>query len=64
MLSLQRMGTADLTVTADTPLYSVFRSAAGRTYLAYNAGAAPITVTFSDGIKLAVPPHALAHKAP
>lgn len=59
MLSLQHLGTADLSVSADTPLYSVFRDGASRTYLAYNAGAAPLAVTFSDGTKLTVPPHAL-----
>ncbi len=59
MLSLQRLGAADFGVTADTPLYSVFRNATGRTYLAYNAGAAPLAVTFSDGTKLTVPPRAL-----
>jgi endoglucanase Acf2 len=64
MLSLQHMGTADLSVTADTPLFSVFRNAAGRTYLACNAGADPIDVTFSDGVRLKVSPHALAQKTP
>ena len=64
MLSLQHMGTADLSVSADTPFYSVFRNAGGRTHLAYNAGAVPIVVTFSDGVRLDVPPHALARKAP
>ena len=60
MLALQAMGTADLDVLADTPLYSVFRAADGRmTYLAYNAGSVPITVKFSDGKVLTVPPHVL-----
>ena len=65
LLSLQRMGTADLSVTADTTLFSVFRKPDGaKTYLAYNAGSAPITVHFSDGVQLAVPPRTLAQKAP
>lgn len=56
MLSLQRMGTPDFTVTADTALYSVFRRADGaRTYLAFNAGSTAITVRFSDGTQLQVP---------
>ena len=48
-------------VTADTPLYAVFRDAAGaRTYLAYNARATALNVTFSTGQVLAVAPHSLA----
>ncbi|MEO5687775.1 MAG: glycosyl hydrolase [Burkholderiaceae bacterium] len=62
MLSLQRMGTADLSVTADTALYSVFRNAGVRTYLAYNAGANTIDVTFSDGMHVAVPAHSLVRQ--
>jgi endoglucanase Acf2 len=63
MLSLQHMGTANLSVTADTPLFSVFDKAGKRTYLAYNAGAAPLAVTFSDGMTMTVPAHALAQQA-
>ena len=49
MLSLQEMGTPDPSVTANTALYSVFKQADGRkTYLAYNAGKAPLEVAFSD----------------
>jgi len=60
MLSLQDMGTPDFSVTADTPLYGVFKRADGRkTYLAYNAGTAPINVKFSDGKSLTVAPKAL-----
>jgi hypothetical protein len=55
------MGTPDFNVTADTPLYSVFRGADGRkTYLAYNATKAPISVRFSDGKVLQVAPMSLA----
>ena len=61
MLALQAMGTPDLTVTADTPLFQVFRRADGRkTYLAFNAGKAPIKATFSDGKQLTVAPGQLA----
>lgn len=61
LLSLKEMGPADFSVTADTPLYSVFKNPGGaRTYLAYNAGAAPIHVTFSDGKGLDVPAKSLA----
>ena len=61
LLSLQAMGTPDFGVTADTPLFSVFRRADGqRTYLAFNAGKAPATVRFSDGKVLEVAPSSLA----
>jgi endoglucanase Acf2 len=61
LLSLGEMGTPDFSVSADTPLYSVFKRADGRrTYLAYNAGKAPIEVRFSDGKTLAVAPGTLA----
>ena len=61
MLSLQQMGTPDFSVTADTPLFAVFRRAeGGKTYLAYNAGAVAISVRFSDGKQLSVAPGSLA----
>ena len=60
MLSLQEMGLPDFGVTADTTLYSVFKRPDGRrTYLAYNAGKAPLNVRFSDGKTLTVEPGAL-----
>jgi hypothetical protein len=60
MLSLQDMGTPDFGVTADTTLYSVFKRPDGhKTYLAYNAGKAPINVKFSDGKSLTVAPGTL-----
>lgn len=55
LLSLRDMGTPDASVHADTALYAVFRKSDGqRTYLAYNAAARPITVSFSDGARLEV----------
>jgi hypothetical protein len=61
LLSLQQMGPPDFSVTADTPLYSVFKRADGaRTYLAFNAGKTPIEVRFSDGKTLSVAPGKLA----
>jgi endoglucanase Acf2 len=61
LLSLEQMGAPDFTITADTPLYSVFKRADGRrTYLAYNAGKAPLEVRFSDGKILTVQPRQLA----
>jgi endoglucanase Acf2 len=61
LLSLAAMGAPDTGITADTTLYQVFKRPDGRrTYLAYNAGKTPITVRFSDGRQLAVPPGQLA----
>ena len=61
MLSLNEMGTPDFSVSADTPLHQVFKRADGRkTYLAFNASKAPISVKFSDGQTLDVPAGKLA----
>jgi endoglucanase Acf2 len=61
LLSLAEMGAPDPEVSADTPFYTVFRRADGRrTYLAFNAGKAPLTVRFSDGQTLVVAPGQLA----
>jgi len=61
MLSLQSMGVPDYSVGADTALFQVFKRPDGRrTYLAYNASKAPISVRFSDGTVLPVAPGALA----
>ncbi len=59
-LALMEMGKPDFTITADTPLYSVFKRADGRTtYLAFNATANPLPVRFSDGKTLTVAPRSL-----
>jgi endoglucanase Acf2 len=61
LMSLQQMGAVDLSVTANTTLYSVFKRAdGGKTYLAFNAGKTPIQVKFSDGKTLTVEPGKLA----
>ena len=61
LLSLQQMGAVDVSVTANTTFYSVFKRAdGGKTYLAFNAGTAPIRVAFSDGKALDVAPGKLA----
>jgi endoglucanase Acf2 len=58
--SLKEMGTPDFTVTADTPLYAVFKDETGkRTYLAYNARSTPIQVKFSTGTTVDVPARSL-----
>jgi endoglucanase Acf2 len=58
--SLKEMGSPDFSVTADTPLFAVFKKADGtRTYLAYNARSEPIRVTFSSGKVVEVPAKSL-----
>jgi hypothetical protein len=60
MLSLQQMGLPDFSVRANTPLFAVFKQPDGRkTYLAYNAGSAPMDVKFTDGKTLTVAPRTL-----
>jgi endoglucanase Acf2 len=55
--SLAELGAPDTSVTANTTLYQVFKRPDGRRhYLAFNAGPAPISVRFSDGRQLEVPP--------
>ncbi len=54
-------GHIDTTVTADSPLYAVFKSGKTRTYLAYNAGKDPLTVKFSDGAKLKLQGHSYGY---
>jgi len=54
--NLQALGQVDESVTANTPLYRVFRTAGGvRTHAAFNPGSSSITVNFSDGASFAVP---------
>lgn len=61
LLSLAGLGAPDTSITADTTLYQVFKRPDGkRSYLAFNAGKAPLTVRFSDGRQLEVPPGRLA----
>lgn len=61
LLSLAELGAPDTSITADTTLYQVFKRPDGqRSYLAFNAGKAPLTVRFSDGRQLEVAPGRLA----
>jgi hypothetical protein len=61
MLALNAMGTPDLSVTANVPLFQVFKRPDGsKTYLAFNAGKVPLKVSFSDGKVLDVAPGSLA----
>ncbi|HPF35485.1 MAG TPA: glycosyl hydrolase [Candidatus Krumholzibacteria bacterium] len=61
LYNLKAMGRVDTTVLADIATYAVFRDGAGdRTYVAYNAGDAERTVTFTDGFTLTAGPGELA----
>jgi endoglucanase Acf2 len=56
LMSLNEMGVPDQSISANTPLYSVFKRPDGKlTYLAFNARKTPITVKFSSGKVLEVP---------
>jgi endoglucanase Acf2 len=50
--NLAALGQVDPGVTADSPLYAVFRKGSKRTYSTYNVSAQTRTVTFSDGFKI------------
>jgi endoglucanase Acf2 len=58
--NLDGMGVPDWSVTANTPLYTVFNKNGTRTYAAYNASNSTITVTFSDGKTLPVGANSMA----
>ncbi|MEM6328492.1 MAG: glycosyl hydrolase [Bacteroidota bacterium] len=63
LYNLDAMGRVDTTVTADAPTAAVFRDDEGVcTYVAFNAGDATATVTFSDGFALSVPARTLASR--
>lgn len=51
-------------VTADYPVAAAFRRNGRMTYVAQNYGELPLTVTFSDGFELQVPPRTLATGQP
>ena len=50
--TLQALGRVDRTVTADCPLFAVFRKGDRRTYVVYNMTDRPLAATFSDGMKV------------
>ena len=59
--SMATLGSPDLTVTANTPFYAVFKTAAGkRTYMVYNAARQPVAVTFADGKQVPAAPAGLS----
>ncbi len=55
LFSLGELGQVDAAVTADYPLFAVFRKGKSRTYCAYNMANQPRTVLFSDGFQLKAP---------
>ncbi|MGD0090547.1 MAG: glycosyl hydrolase [Planctomycetota bacterium] len=57
--TLNNLGLNDAGVTSDYPVVNVFKKDGKKTYAAYNYKSAPLTVTFSDGVKMVVPPKAL-----
>ncbi|MES2352893.1 MAG: glycosyl hydrolase [Pseudomonadota bacterium] len=62
--SLINMGSPNFEVTGNTPFYAVFRKPNGKNiYAAYNFGSTSKIVTFSDGMKLHVPPRSLANSS-
>ncbi|CUI17793.1 conserved putative secreted protein [Candidatus Protochlamydia naegleriophila] len=58
--NVNQLGRVDTSITADTPTYAVFNKNGVRNHVAYNPNAAPIVVTFSDGVKLTVASHEMA----
>ena len=56
--TLDALGQVDRTVGADYPLHAVFLKGGTRSYVVYNMGNKPRTVTFSDGTKLTAKPRA------
>jgi hypothetical protein len=57
--TLNTLGINDASVTSDHPFTNVFRKDGVKTYAAYNFGAEPLNVAFSDGKKLIAKPRAL-----
>lgn len=55
--SMNALGNVDASITADYPLAVAFKKGEVLTYTAHNYGSAPLSVTFSDGYSLQVPPN-------
>lgn len=57
IMSLDKIGSPELSVTSDTPLSSAFKDKDGvMTYVVYNADDEEKTVTFSDGMEVVAAP--------
>jgi len=57
--TLNDLGRNDANVTADYPIASVFKKDGVKSYAVYNYQATPLTVGFSDGVKVVAQPKAL-----
>ncbi|MFS1511409.1 glycosyl hydrolase [Chengkuizengella sp. SCS-71B] len=55
--NLNAIGTVDTSITADYPLYAVFKKGSTMTYIAYNMSNSVKTVNFSDGTSIVVQPN-------
>ena len=63
-LTMKHYGTPDLSISADTLMYGVFRTEDGHaTYCAYNAASKEREVRFSDGMVVVALPNTLTCKA-
>lgn len=58
--SMNVLGRVDISLTANHPLAVAFNKKGDITYVGQNYGDTAITVTFSDGYMLDIPPHTLA----
>jgi endoglucanase Acf2 len=58
--NINQLGFVDSTVTADIPTFAVFTKNGVRNHVAFNPNSTPVTVTFSDGVQISVPPHSIA----
>lgn len=56
LYNMKKLGQPDLTITANTPTFAVFKNAAEqKSYVAYNASSTTKSVSFSDGFSMEVP---------
>ncbi len=60
--TLDKLGHVDGKTTCDYPFANVFIKGNDQTYVAYNFGEKPLTIVFSDKIKLEIAPHSMATK--
>ncbi len=58
--NMNALGQVSTQVTADYPIAAAFDKGSLRSYVAYNYGAAPIVVKYSDGYSLQVPARSMA----
>lgn len=58
--SMKVLGQPDASITSDHPLAVAFKGDGSPVYVGQNYGSSPLTVTFSDGYVLNIPPKTLA----